>query len=389
MIRARVAPPMDFELTSDQAMVRKAAREIAQRTFGPVAARHDRDETFPFDEWRVFGQQGWLGMWIPDAYGGTKLDAVSAILALEEFSRADPGMGLAVMSTTFGSGLLKELASEEIKRSYLPRVAKGEAIMGTAVTESGAGSDMASITTTAVREADHWVLNGSKAFVTNGSIADFLLVAAITDPAADKHARISLFLVGTKDEGFEARKMHGKLGIRASDTADVRFEGVRVPVENMIGGEGMGFMSILTYFNEARIATAAQAVGVAQGALDLAVNYARKREAFGRPIARHQLIMEKIARMRTLTDCARLLTLRAGSLGEKGLAEPAHASMAKWFAGDVAVKVTDEAVQIHGGAGYMTETPVGRFHRAAKIYDIFEGTKEIHKLVIGGMTLAE
>lgn len=380
---------MEFRLTDEQAAVRKAARELALKVFTPVAAQHDREETFPFEAWKIFAQQGWLGMWIPNEYGGTKLDAVSAILALEEFSRVDPGMGLAVMSATFGSGLLKELGSEELKRKYLPRVAKGEAIMGTAVTEAGAGSDMASITTRAVRDGDGWRLDGSKTFVTNGSIADFLVVAAVTDPDADKYSRLSLFVVDTDVPGFEAHKIRGKLGIRASDTAEVRFTDVRVPLENLIGGEGMGFMAILTYFNEARVATAAQAVGVAQGALDLAIDHARTRETFGKPIARHQLIMEKIARMRTLTDCARLLTLRAGSLGEEGLAEPAHASMAKWFAGDVAVKVADEAVQIHGGYGYINETAVERFYRDAKIYDIFEGTKEIHKLVIGGMTLAE
>jgi alkylation response protein AidB-like acyl-CoA dehydrogenase len=374
---------MDFELTNRQKQIRMAAREFAEGEFPEIAREYDRREEFPRDLWKKACELGFIGLFIKKEYGGLGLGFLEFALVMEEFWRVDPGCGN-ILLTAFGSELIQLYGTEEQKLRYLPPLTRGKAIMGTAITEPDAGSDITSILTSARGDGNEYVINGTKQFITNGSIANYLLVFCLTHPENESRLkRFGVIIVETDRPGFGATKLTGKLGIRASDTAEIRFGNVRVPRENLIGqGEGEGFSQIMQLFNINRVIAASQGVGVAQGALDKAVKHVKQRKQFGQPIGAFQAIQFKIAEMATWIEAARALTYQAGWMIDHGKVNPKLISMAKWLAGEVGVKVTNEALQLHGGYGYIADYDIERFYRDAKIVEIYEGTKEIEKNTI-------
>jgi alkylation response protein AidB-like acyl-CoA dehydrogenase len=374
---------MDFELTDEQKDIKKAAREFAEKAFPEVAEECDVNETFPKALWKKACELGFVGVFIDEAYGGPGLGLLENVLIMEEFCRVDAGCA-GVALTTLGSEFILLYGREEQKRKYLPGLTKGEAIMGMAITEPDAGSDAASITTTAQRVKDHYVINGNKMFITNGSIADFIIVLCLTNENERvKSKRQSAILVETKRKGFEANQLKRKLGMRASDTSELHFSEVEVPLENLIGGlEGEGFYQLMAVFNRTRVTVAVINVGVAQGGLEKAIQYAKQRKQFGSPIGSFQGIQFKLAEMASWIEAARTLCYKVAWMVDHGKVDPKLISMAKWFAGEVGVKVIDEVVQIHGGYGYLGEYGIERLYRDVKLAEIVEGTKEIEKLII-------
>jgi len=374
---------MDFTLTKEQIDIQKAAREFALGEFPDRAQEFDRNETFDLDIWRKACELGFVGVFIDEQYGGAGLGFLEHCLITEEFWAVDAGMANAVITSTFGSELLGLFGTEEQKQTYLPPLVGGEAIIGTAITEPDAGSDVTGAITTAVRDGDEWVINGSKMFITNGSIAKYLNVFCLTDPEnPDRHQRHSFFLVETDRPGFEANKIHGKLGIRANDTAEVSFSNVRIPAKNLVGQEGNGFRELMAFFNLTRLHICAMAVGIARAAMEESIVHIKKRHQFGVPLASFQVNQFKIAEMATLIRAARNLYYEAAWLTDQGKMDHALTAMAKWFSGQMAVRCADEALQMHGGYGYIDEYKVQRIYRDAKIVEIYEGTKEIEKLIV-------
>jgi acyl-CoA dehydrogenase len=374
---------MNFELTDEQKDIKKAAREFAEGMFPEVAEECDLNETFPRALWKKACDLGFIGVFIDEAYGGPGLGFLEHSLIAEEFSRVDAGCG-AIIHTTLGSEFILLFGREEQKKRYLPLLPKGEAIMGMAITEPDAGSDVASVSTVARKVNDHYVINGNKMFITNGSIADFIVVLCLTNENEEvKSKRHSAILVESNRKGFEANQLKRKLGMRASDTAELHFSEVEVPLENLVGDvEGEGFYQLMSVFNRTRITVAVQGVGIAQGGLEKAIQYAKQRKQFGSPLGSFQGIQFKLAEMASWTEAARALCYQAGWMVDYGKIDPKLISMAKWFSGEVAVKVIDEVVQIHGGYGYLGEYGIERLYRDAKLVEIVEGTKEIEKLII-------
>lgn len=374
---------MDFELTDEQKDIKKAAREFAEGMFPEVAEECDINETFPRKLWKKACDLGFVGVFIDEAYGGPGLGLLENVLIMEEFCRVDAGCA-GVTLTTLGSEFILLYGKEEQKKKYLPLLPKGEAIMGMAITEPDAGSDSASITTTARREKNHYVINGNKIFITNGSIADFIVVLCLTNEKERvKSKRQSPILVETNRKGFEANPLKRKLGMRASDTSELHFSEVEVPLENLIGEvEGEGFYQLMAVFNRTRVTVAVINVGVAQGGLEKAIQYAKQRKQFGVPIGSFQGIQFKLAEMASWIEAARTLCYKVAWMVDHGKIDPKLISMAKWFAGEVGVKVIDEVVQIHGGYGYLGEYGIERLYRDVKLAEIVEGTKEIEKLII-------
>ncbi|GAB4287672.1 MAG: acyl-CoA dehydrogenase family protein [Deferrisomatales bacterium] len=371
-----------FDLTPEQKDVQQAAREFALGEFPQRAQEADRTEEFPKELYRMAAELGFQGIFFPEAYGGAGLGYLEFCLVCEEFWRVDPGLGQSLGAAVFGSDMILLFGTEEQKRTYLPPLAAGEAIMGAAITEPDAGSDITRVATTAVRDGDDYVLNGTKMFITNGTTADYLVVFCLTNPEApSRHERHSCILVETDRPGYRATKLRGKMGIRASDTAEVVLSDVRVPATNRLGAEGQGFRQFMEFFNRTRVHVAAQGVGVAQGALDKAVRHVRSREQFDRPLGAFQGVQFKIAEMATRIEAARSLTYRAAALLDAGTVDHKLISMAKWYAAETGVRVTDEALQLHGGYGYLAENDVERFYRDAKIVEIYEGTKEVEKQI--------
>lgn len=374
---------MDFTLSKEQRDIQKAAREFALGEFPERAQEFDRNETFDLDIWRKACELGFVGVFIDEQYGGAGLGFLEHCLITEEFWAVDAGMANAVITSTFGSELLGLFGTEEQKQTYLPPLVGGEAIIGTAITEPDAGSDVTGAVTTAVRDGEDWVINGSKMFITNGSIARYLNVFCLTDPEnPDRHQRHSFFIVETDRPGFEANKLHGKLGIRANDTAEVSFSNVRVPGKNLIGQEGNGFKELMGFFNLTRLHICAMAVGIARAAMEESIAHIKKRHQFGAPLASFQVNQFKVAEMATLIRAARNLYYEAAWLTDQGKMDHALTAMAKWFSGQIAVRCADEALQMHGGYGYIDEYKVQRIYRDAKIVEIYEGTKEIEKVIV-------
>ena len=374
---------MDFELTNRQKQIRLAAREFAEGEFPGVAREYDRREEFPRDLWEKACELGFIGLFIKKEYGGLGLGFLEFAMVMEEFWRVDPGCGN-ILLTAFGSELIQIYGTEEQKRKYLPPLTKGKAIMGTAITEPDAGSDITAILTIASKDGNEYVINGTKQFITNGSIANYLVVFCLTHPEAEsRFKRFGVLIVETERPGFSALKITGKMGIRASDTAEIRFSDVRVPKENLVGEkEGEGFSQIMQLFNINRVIAASQGVGVAQGALDKAIQYVKKRKQFGQPLAAFQATQFKIAEMATWVEVARNLCYQAGWMLDHEKVDPKLISIAKYLAGEVGVKVTNDALQLHGGYGYIADYDIERFYRDAKIVEIYEGTKEIEKNTI-------
>ncbi len=381
---------MDFTLTDEQKDIVKAAREFAEGEFPEYMEACDLNETFPRELWKKGCDLGFVGVFIEEAYGGAGLGYFEDGLIGEEFWRVDPGCGLSVLASTFGSQLIQSYGNEAQKRRYLSPLVAGKAIMGSAITEPDAGSDVAGVATTAVLDGDTYIINGNKMFITNGSVADYVNVLCVTHPEEkDRHRRHSVIVVETDREGFEANKLKGKLGIRASDTAEIALNNVRVPKENLIGTPGNGFKQFMGFFNVTRVHVCSQAVGAAQGALEKAIAHVKSRKQFGQPLASFQANQFKIAEMATRIEAGRTLYWRAAWLLDNGIQDHRLIAMAKWFCGEMAVYVANESLQIHGGYGYLREYGVEKYYRDAKILEIYEGAKEIEKLVVARAILGK
>ena len=374
---------MDFELTNEQKDIVKAAKEFAEGEFPDRAEEFDRNESFDLDIWRKACELGFVGVWIKEEYGGPGMGILDSCLIMEEFTVVDPGIAIAILATTLGAETVQGFGTEEQKKRYLPPLVRGEAIIGAALTEPNAGSDLAAASTTAIREDDDYVINGSKTFITNGDIGHYFLCFVQTDPDnPHRHKRHSMIMVERDREGFEANHLTGKLGIRASDTAELSFNNVRVPSSNLIGELGNGFMEAMYLFNVNRTGIAAQAVGIARSALEESIKHVKKRVAFGAPLSSFQSVQFKIADMFTWIQAGRNLTYEAAWKIDQGMTDHKLIAAAKSFCGQMAVKCANMALQMHGGYGYLAEYKVQRLYRDAKITEIYEATTEIEKLVM-------
>src|SRR5437660_5331028 len=373
---------MDFDLTDDQKRLRQVAREFAEGELGNTIAPYDERQTFPHEIVRKLGPLGFLGVLVPDEYGGAGLDYVSYALIVEELCRGDASVGITMWAhNSLCTNHITVCGSEAQKRRYLPRLASGEVLGAWGLTEAGAGSDAVALRTRAEWRDGEWVLNGSKAFITNASVSGIAVVLARTDPG--KRSRgISAFVLERGTPGFRAGQPYRKLGLHASDTAELIFEDARVPADHLLGTEGQGFVQAMQVLEGGRIAMAAMAVGIAQAAVDAAVKYMKQRSAFGRTLAEFNGLQGMIAELATEVEVARLLLLRAAWLKDAGRPAMHAAAMAKLFASEAAMKAATKAVQIHGGAGYITEFPIERIFRDAKLTEIGEGTSEVQRLVI-------
>ena len=381
---------MTFDLTREQMDIRQAAREFAEGELKDVARDLDREERFDETLWKKAADLGFLGVFVHEEYGGMGMGYLEQCLIVEEFSRVDLGLAQAIESSFFGTQIILDVGTEEQKQKYLPAVCQGEMKMGMAVTEPDAGSDVASVSTEAVKDGDDYVISGNKIFITNCTSADFMIVLCLTDPENEKvHSRFSTIIVETDRPGYEANEFHDKLSLRASNTGDVVFRDVRVPRENLVGEEGRGFYNTMNLFNRSRVIVSAHGVGTAQGALEKAVDHVRKRKQFGKTLASFQLVQGKIAEMVTMTEAARSLCYRAASKLDAGTPDPGLSSMAKWYCAEVAVKVADEAIQLHGGYGILEEYNVAHYWRNAKVLEIFEGSKEVEKVIIANKILGK
>lgn len=379
---------MDFELSKTQVDIRQAAREFAEGEFRDIARECDLREEFPRTLLEKAGDLGFLGVFIDEEYGGAGLGFLEHALILEEFWRVDPGLAQELCSVTFGAEEFLLFGTEAQKRRYLPLLSSGKAIMGFAITEPDAGSDTASATTTAVMEGGQYVINGNKVMIGNGTLGDFLLVFCLTEPEVEARSRRhSILLVETDRPGYSAQRIDGKMGLRASDTANIFFSDVRVPEENLVGERGKGFYQLMAFFDRSRAYVASHGVGLSQGALELAIKHVKNRRQFGRPLAAFQVTQFKIADMSTRVELARTLTHKACWLVDQGKVDSKTVAMAKWFAARTAVEVVDEALQLHGGYGYMNDHDIERFYRAAKVLEIYEGTKEVEKMIIARRVL--
>ena len=375
---------MEFGLTDEQRALREEVRRFAENEIAPVAAEYDRTESYPSEVMDNAVEMGLVGAHIPMEHGGVGYSPLEMAILTEELFAVDPGIGLCITAASFGVDAILEFGTEEQRETFLEPIPAGEAVMGAAISEPDSGSDVSSISTTATLDGDEWVINGRKMWITNGSVGDTFVVMCKTDPGIeDRYAGFSQIIVEADRAGFTAEKITGKLGIRASDTAELILEDVRVPEENLVGTRGMGFLQLMQFFDETRTMVGAQGVGIAKGASEQALSYAQEREQFGRPISEFQAIQHKLAEMHTNTEAARQLTYKSAWAVEHQTDQlTSLASMAKEFASRVAVEVADEAVQIHGGAGYVDDLPAERFYRDAKITQIYEGTTEIQKNII-------
>ena len=372
-----------MQLNENQKMIRQMARDFATAKLAPIAHAIDRDGTFPEATVREMGELGFMGLAVPEAYGGVGADLTSYALVVEEISRACGSHGLTVAAhNSLGCWPIATFGTEEQKRQYLPPAAAGKSLLSFGLTEAGAGSDAGGTKTTAVRDGDHWVLNGSKMWITNSHYAGALIITAKTDPAATGSRGISAFIVETDSPGFTVEKKEDKLGMRASDTAPLTLVDVRVPHVNLLGQEGEGFKLFMKTLDGGRISIAAVALGLAEGALATASAYAKQREQFGKPIADFQAIQFMLADMVTQNQASRLLTYEACRLKDSGQEFGHMSAMAKLHSSETAMFVTDRAIQILGGYGYTTEYPVERMYRDAKLCTIGEGTSEIQRMVI-------
>lgn len=380
---------MDYFLSEEQKMLREMARTVAEEKIRPVAAKYDQVGEFPWEIVKILADMDFFRVWIEEKYGGMGGGVLDLVLVTEELSRACGGIALALAGTALGAFPILIAGNEEQKARYLPRLASGEALAAFGLTEPEAGSDAEAIRTTARRDGDYYVLNGTKHFITNGGVAKIYTVIAMTDPARGGRGA-SAFIVEEGMPGFSYGKKEDKMGIRASATCELIFEDCRVPKENLLGKEGHGFIIAMKTLDKSRPGVAAQALGIAQGAFDLAVSYARQRHQFGQPIIAFQALQHMLADMATQIEAARALIYSVARYIDSGATDIAKVSaMTKVFASDVAMRVTTDAVQIFGGYGYMREYPIEKYMRDAKITQIYEGTNQIQRNVIGRSLIRE
>ncbi|MFD0121874.1 acyl-CoA dehydrogenase family protein [Streptomyces virginiae] len=374
---------MNLELSEEQAAVRRLAREFTEREVVPYAAEWDRAESVDRAIVKKLGALGFLGLTVPEEYGGSGGDHLAYVLVTEELGRGDSAVrGIVSVSLGLVAKTIAAWGDEEQKRAWLPRLCSGDALGCFGLTEPGTGSDAGNLTTRAVRDGDAYVLDGSKMFITNGTWADVVLLFARTGDEPG-HRGVSAFLVPTDTPGLTRHEIHGKLGLRGQATAELVLDGVRVPASALLGPEGKGFSVAMSALAKGRMSVAAGCVGIAQAALDAAVSYAAQREQFGRPIAHHQLVQELIADISVDVDAARLLTWRVADLIDRGQPFATESSTAKLFASEAAVRAASNALQVHGGYGYIDEYPAGKLLRDARVMTLYEGTSQIQKLLIG------
>jgi alkylation response protein AidB-like acyl-CoA dehydrogenase len=380
---------MDFDLSEHHRLLRQSVRDFARAEIAPHAQTWDKEERFPTELVPKLAQMGLLGIRIPEEYGGSGMDMVSYAISVEEIARVDGSIALTVASHNgLGTGHLLAFGSEAQKRKYLPKAASGEWLAAWALTEPGSGSDAAALRTSAVRDGDGWVINGTKTFITQGSVGGFCVVLARTNPGVSKQRGITAFVVDHGTPGFTSSRHLRKLGCRASDTVELTFENVRVPDAQRVGEIDQGFADTMRILDRGRISIAAMALGLGLGALEMATRYAKERKAFGKAIAEHQAIQWMLADARTELEAAALLTYRAAWLADQGKRHTNEAAMAKLFASEAATRACNSALQIHGGYGYVREFDVERHLRDAKLCEIGEGTSEVQRMVISKHLLA-
>ena len=374
---------MDFELSEEHRLIQDTARRFALQEIAPIAAEYDREEKYPAEVCLKAAEVGLVGPTIPEEYGGAGYGFLEQALITEQLCRVDLGVGQCIEARSFGSQLIHFYGTKEQKQKWLPPLVTGEMVAAGAFSEPDAGTDVAAARTKAVREGDELVITGNKMFITNGTICDYYLVFAITEPEqAGRYVRHSTVIVEADRPGVTASKIHGKMGIRASDTAEVSFEQVRVPAANLVGEPGRGFHQLMHFFDVTRTAVAAEGVGLAQGALDLALRYTQERIAFGKPLIANQGLQFQLAEMATRIELSRLACYKAAWSIDQGKLDPKLNAMAKYYSGETAVWVADKALQMHGGYGYIDEYDIQRFYRHAKILEIYEGAKEAEKITI-------
>jgi alkylation response protein AidB-like acyl-CoA dehydrogenase len=374
--------PFIAELTEDQLTIKNTIREFAEEKIKPVVMEYDEAQKFPMELLKELGELGFLGIIFPEEYGGAGLGYIEFEIIIEELARVDPSIALSVAAH---NGLCTNhiylFANDELKKKYIPDLASGKKIGAWGLTEPSSGSDAAAMRTIAEKDGDYYILNGSKSLITHGLYGETAVVTAVTDKNAEKNS-ISAFIVEKGTPGFSAGKKENKLGMRSSETSQLIFENCKVPVENLIGEEGLGFIQAMQVLEGGRISIASLSVGLAQGCLEESIKYANEREQFGKPLSAFQATQFKLADMKTNIEAARMLTLRAAYLRDKGMPNKKEAAIAKLFASEMAEKAASEAVQIHGGYGFMKDYPVEKFYRDVKLLTIGEGTSEIQRIVI-------
>ena len=380
---------MDFLLSEEQEILKEAIRNFAEKEIQPLVKEYDEKGCWPEKLTQKLGDMGLLGIVIPTEYAGAGYSNVDYVIILEEIAKVDPAVGLVLAAhNSLCSNHFNLFASEDQKKKYLTRLVSGQTLGAWGLTESCAGSDAAAMKTKAEKKGDHWILNGSKTFITNGSLAEILVVMAVTDPQAEKKG-ISSFILEKGMEGFSIGKKEDKLGIRASDTAELIFEDVQIPADNLIGEEGKGYRQAMSILDGGRVSIAGFSLGVAAGALETSLKYAKKREQFQQPIASFQAIQWMLADGFTELEAARLLTYRAAFLEDQGKKIPKESAMAKLFSSELAVRATRNAVQIHGGYGFTKDYPVEKYYRDCMLATIGEGTSEIQRWIIAQKVISD
>jgi alkylation response protein AidB-like acyl-CoA dehydrogenase len=380
---------LDFMLTEDQQSIKQLARDFAETELKPYRSQWDESQEFPFEAFRKMGELGFLGTLMPIELGGAGLGAIENAIIIEEIARVDPSVALSIAAHNgLCSSHINKFASDALREKYIPALARGVVLGAWGLTEPSAGSDAGGTRTFAVRDGDSYIINGSKNFITHGTVGDTTVIMAVTDREQGSRG-ISAFVLDKSMPGFSASKKENKLGMRCSDTSSLALENVRVPAGNLIGEEGQGFVQALQILDGGRISIAALSVGCAQGAFEAAVKYAQEREQFGKPIAQQQATQFKLAEMAMKIEAARVLTHKAAWLRDAGQEFGKAASIAKLFASEASVQISEEAIQIHGGYGYIKEYPVERFWRDSKLLTIGEGTSEIQRTVIARHVLRE
>jgi alkylation response protein AidB-like acyl-CoA dehydrogenase len=376
---------MDFELTEELKMLKEMAYKFAVAEFSKVSHECDEKETYTPEIRKKAAENGLVGAWIPEEYGGAGAGFLGNTIVTEELSKVDMGIGFNVTAAPFGCEAILQYGTEEQKKTYFPPVCRGEQVCAGAFTEANAGTDVAGYRTRAVKEGDYYVINGNKMFISNGTVCDFMIAQCITNPEEKKHNSFSLIIVSADTPGVTKNKIHGKMGLRASDTAEIVFEEVRVPRTNLVGKEGNGFRQLMHFFDTTRVMIAGQALGLSEACLETSIKYVKERTAFGAPLGSFQMTQLKLTEMVIRIEALRGLTYRSAWLIDQGNPDFSLAAMSKFFGGQTAVFCANYAVELHGGYGYIDEYSVQKWYRDAKILELYEGTKEAEIMTIGKM----
>lgn len=374
---------MDFELTEELKMLKDMAYKFAIAELAPISRECDEKEEYSHAVRKKAAANGLVGSWIPESYGGAGAGILGNAIVTEELSKVDMGNGLNIVAATFGCESIFQYGSEEQKQTYLPPICQGEWVSAGAFTEPNAGTDVAGYKTRALKDGDDYIINGNKMFITNGTVCNFMVTQCITNPEEKKHNRFSLIIVPADAAGVTRNKIHGKLGIRASDTAEIALEDVRVPQSNLVGKEGRGFIQLMHFFDTTRVLVAAQGLGLSEACLETSIKYVKERTAFGAPLGTFQLTQKKLTEMAIMIEALRGLVYKSAWLIDVGRPDYHLAAMAKFYSGQSAVFCANNAVELHGGYGYIDEYAVQKWYRDAKILELYEGTKEAEILTIG------